>query len=133
MGGFSEVGFDGWPLKGLLFLEIEQGEVQGKVTLWSPALGKHGAGMGNKQSSSPRLGHSPAWVVALGSSRSELGHPSCVEVQQQGLREGGRQEMQKMEGSWIVSLCCDLVGAAKNYMEHPNLVIALEEVICGVL
>lgn len=82
------MGFGGWPLKGLPFLEIEQGEVQGKVTPRSPALREHDAGMGGQAEfvSSPWLLHTAGGITTP--SESELGQPSCracFKVQQQGL------------------------------------------------
>lgn len=52
------MGFDGWPLKGALFLEIEQGEVQGRVPLLCPALLERGAGMAGQSELSPHLARS---------------------------------------------------------------------------
>lgn len=73
MGGSSEVGFDGWPLKGLSFLEIEQGEVRGKVTPHSPTLGEPGAGMGGQAEviSWPWLLHTAGGTT--GSQRVRIG------------------------------------------------------------
>lgn len=71
MVGFSEVGFDGWPLKGLAFLEIEHGEVQGKASPRSPAPGEPGAGTEREA----ELVSSPCPLRTA--SGSELDHPSC--------------------------------------------------------
>lgn len=58
------MGFDGWPLKGLPFLEIEQGEVQGKMPPPCPALLECGAGVAGQSELSPHLGCSlcSQWV-----------------------------------------------------------------------
>ena len=75
MGGSSEVGFDGWPLKGLPFLETEQGEVQGKVTPHSPALEEHDAGTGGQAEfvSLPWLLHTVSDTTS--SQRVRIGPP----------------------------------------------------------
>lgn len=51
------MGFDGCPLKVLLFLEEEQGGVKGNVPTPCPALLERGAGMAGQQELSPHLGY----------------------------------------------------------------------------
>lgn len=114
------MGFDGWPLKGLPFLEIEQGEVQGKVPPRCPALLECGAGMAGQSELSPHLGCSVCrWHHQLPVSQnwSTLleGHaPRSSNRVQLLLHEGRKGEMKEMEGSWGVPLCHYLVGTDKS-------------------
>lgn len=132
MGDSSEVGFDRWPFKGLLFLEKEHSEMQVEVTPYSLALRDCGTVMVGQAdfTSSPWPLHTapPAgqnWTTLL------IGHAlrtSSMVKEGAFIKVGeGRCKRWQVPGEFLFVITMLVL---KKYMDHPNLMLALE-VICG--